>query len=178
MEHRMGSLQLTYLLIGAGLLLLLAELFIPSGICFVLAVAAIIAGVVVAFSYDTYWGWITLCIVFVAIPLLGSILVHYWPRMPVGRRFFLTGPEEDATLASMPVNVELEQLRGRFGRTLSSLRPAGVVDFEGRRVDSITEGMMVAADQWVRCIDVKAGKVIVRPVERPNLKDLEDADFT
>ena len=174
----MGSLQLAYILIGAGLLLLLAELFIPSGIFFVLAVVAIIAGVVMTFSNDTYLGWVTLCVVFVAIPVVGSILVHYWPRLPVGRRFFLTGPEEDATLASMPVNVELEQLRGRFGRTLSALRPAGLVDFEGRRVDCLTEGMMVEADQWVRCIDVKAGKVIVRQVDRPNLKTLEDADFS
>jgi membrane-bound serine protease (ClpP class) len=77
----------------------------------------------------------------------------------------------------MPVNLELEQLRGRFGRALSDLRPSGVVDFEGRRVDSITEGMMVNTGQWVRCIDVKAGKVMVRPVDKPNLTDLENADF-
>ena len=77
----------------------------------------------------------------------------------------------------MPVNMELEQLRGRLGRTLSSLRPAGVTDFDGRRIDTITEGMMVDAGQWVRCIDVKAGKVIVRPVQAPRLEDLESADF-
>jgi membrane-bound serine protease (ClpP class) len=116
---------------------------------------------------------------FVVVPVIAGILFHYWPRTPIGRRFFLsTSEEEDGTLASMPVNVELEQLRGRFGRTLSALRPAGVVDFDGRRVDSITEGMMVDADQWVRCIDVKAGKVIVRQVERPQLGDLENMDFS
>jgi hypothetical protein len=29
----------------------------------------------------------------------------------------------------------------------------------------------------VRCIDVRAGKVIVRPVDKPNLGDLETAVF-
>jgi membrane-bound serine protease (ClpP class) len=77
----------------------------------------------------------------------------------------------------MPVNLELENLRGRFGRAVSALRPAGVVDFDGRRVDTITEGLMVEPGQWVRCIDVRAGKVIVRPVERPDLGDLETAVF-
>jgi membrane-bound serine protease (ClpP class) len=159
---------------------LLAELFIPSGVCFVLAVAAIIGGVVMTFlaSSDPYVGWMTLIGVFIAIPSVLGILFHYWPRMPVGRRFFLTGQEEDETLASMPVNVELEQLRGRFGRTLSPLRPSGVVDFDGRRVDCLTEGMMLDAGETVRCIDVKAGKVIVRAVPRPRLPDLENADFT
>ena len=27
---------------------------------------------------------------------------------------------------------------------------------------------MVEAGQWVRCIDVRAGKVVVRPVEKPD----------
>jgi membrane-bound serine protease (ClpP class) len=176
----MELLYLAFILIAVGLLLLLAELLIPSGIFFVLAVVAIITGVVLTFtsSNNSYVGWITLVIVFIALPTIGSIVLHYWPRMPVGKKFFLTGPEDDATLASMPVNVELEQLRGRYGRALSALRPSGVVDFDGRRIDTITEGMMVEAGQLVRCIDVKAGKVIVRPVDKPNLGDLENAPFS
>ncbi len=73
----------------------------------------------------------------------------------------------------------MEKLRGRIGKTLAPLRPAGVADFDGRRVDVITEGMMVDGGQWVRCIDVRAGKVVVRPVEKPDdLGDLDEAIFT
>ena len=50
---------------------------------------------------------------------------------------------------------------------------AGVVDFEGRRIDTLTEGMMVDPGQWVRCVDVRAGKVIVRPAAKPSISDLE-----
>lgn len=176
----MEPLYLAFLLIAVGIILLLAELLIPSGIFFVLAMVAVIAGVVMTFTHsnDTYVGWITLLVVFVALPVLGSIILHYWPKTPMGRRFFLSKSEEDETLASMPVNLELEQLRGRFGRALSALRPAGVVDFDGRRIDTITEGMMVDPGQWVRCIDVRAGKVVVRPVDKPNLNDLENVDFS
>ncbi len=95
----------------------------------------------------------------------------------MGKRFILTAPPEDATVASMPVNQELEQLKGRIGRALSALRPAGVVDFDGRRIDTVTEGMMVDPGQWVRCIDVRAGRVVVRPVEKPDIGDLETAVF-
>jgi membrane-bound serine protease (ClpP class) len=169
---------LAFILIAIGLLLLVAELFIPSGIFIVLSGCAIVAGVVLAFVYsDPYTGWLTLVFVLVALPGITGLLLHYWPKTAMGKRFFLQGPDEDVTLATMPVNLELEQLRGRIGRTLSALRPAGTVDFEGRRVDSITEGMMVDAGQWVRCIDVKAGKVIVRPVDKPKLVDFENADF-
>ena len=177
----MDYLTLAYVLIAVGLLLLVLELFIPSGgILFVLAVSAIGGGVAMSFihSEDPYTGWLTLIFVFIAVPALAAFMFHYWPKTPIGKRFFLKGPDEDATVASMPVNVELEQLRGRFGRTLSALRPAGVTEFDGRRIDTITEGMMVEPGQWVRCIDVKAGKVIVRPVDRPILGDLENAEIS
>jgi membrane-bound serine protease (ClpP class) len=174
------SLTLAYLLIIAGFLLLVAELFIPSsGVLLVLSLVAIGFGVAMTFMYseDPTTGVITLICVFTAIPVLGGIMLHYWPKTRVGRRFFLKGPEEDATIASMPVNIELEQLRGRFGRAISALRPAGVAEFDGRRIDTLTEGMMVEPGQWVRCIDVRAGKVIVRAVEKPDLGDLETAFF-
>src|SRR5207302_1267609 len=85
-----------------------------------------------------YVGVITLVCVFIALPLLGGLVFHYWPKTRVGRQFFLNGPDEDATIASMPVNTELESLRGRFGRAISALRPAGVVEFDGKRIDTIT----------------------------------------
>jgi hypothetical protein len=30
----------------------------------------------------------------------------------------------------------------------------------------------------VRCVDVRAGKVVVRPVDKPNLGELENAIFS
>jgi membrane-bound serine protease (ClpP class) len=73
--------------------------------------------------------------------------------------------DENATVAALPVNQELEQLKGRIGRTLSALRPAGVVDFDGRRIDTITEGMMVDPGQWVRCVGT--ARRLGRPARTP-----------
>lgn len=174
-----NNLVLAYLLIAFGFLLLAAELFIPSGgVIFVLAVAAIAGGVGMTYYFgDATTGTFTLIAVFIALPVLGSILLHYWPKTRWGKRFFLSAPEADEALAPWPLDEEQGQLRGRIGRALSALRPSGVVEFDGRRVDVIAEGMMVEPGQWVRCIDVKGGTVIVRPVHKPNLGDLETAEF-
>jgi membrane-bound serine protease (ClpP class) len=172
------SLTLGLVLIAAGFLLLVAELFIPSGgILSALSIAGLAIGVALAFSYDTTVGLFTLLGVFVALPIVAGALLHYWPKTPIGKRMFLTGTAEEDTVASLSLNKELENLKGKIGRTLSALRPAGVVDFDGRRVDTLTEGMMVEPGQWVRCIDVRAGKVIVRPVEKPRLDTLENVKF-
>jgi len=167
-----------FLLIGAGFLLLTADLFLMSGVLAVLALGAIVVGVILAFvGGGLYIGSITALGVFVALPLTIRFLLYFWPRTAMGRDFFLAEQSEDATVAAMPVNQELEHLKGRIGRALSALRPAGMVDFDGRRVDTITEGMMVESGQLVRCIDVRAGKVVVRPIEKPDLGDLETAIF-
>jgi membrane-bound serine protease (ClpP class) len=173
------DLYLAYGLILIGLLLMAAELFVPSfGVLFVLSVTAMIAGIAMTFQGSPLRGLITLAAVFVLTPIAANILLQWLPRTPLGRKYFLTGTDEDATVASMPVNLELEQLRGRYGKTVSALRPAGITDFDGRRVDTMSEGTMIAAGQWVKCIDVKSGKVIVRQVDRPpDLASLETGEF-
>jgi len=171
-------LILGFLLIGAGFLLLAADLFLMSGILAVLSLGAIITGVILTFvGGGVSIGLVTALSVFIALPLTVRFLLFFWPRTPMGRDFFLTEQSEDATVAALPANQELEHLKGRIGRALSALRPAGMVDFDGRRVDTITEGMMVDAGQLVRCIDVRAGKVVVRPIDKPDLGDLETAIF-
>jgi membrane-bound serine protease (ClpP class) len=171
-------LVLGLILIGAGFLMGLVELIFPSGAFLVLSAAGLVIGVVLTFFYDTTAGVVTLASVFILVPIFTGVILHYWPRTPMGRKFLGDeGGAAEATLGTAGVYDELEKLRGRYGRTLSDLRPAGVVDFDGRRVDTVTEGMMVAAGVWVRCVDVRAGRVIVRPAEKPNVTDLETADF-
>jgi membrane-bound serine protease (ClpP class) len=175
-----SQLALTLVLIGVGIVLLIAELFLPTGgILFALAVAALVVGVAMPFYYgDMEKGLLILLGVFIIVPAVMGLMLHIWPKTPIGRRMIRPGPEEDATVAAMPVNLELEQLRGRLGRAVSSLRPSGMADFDGKRIDVMAEGMMVDPGTWVRCIDVKAGKVIVRPVDKPDLGELERADFS
>jgi membrane-bound serine protease (ClpP class) len=165
-------------LIGAGFLLMVAELFLPhGGVLAALSVGCIAVGVAFTFLFDSLAGLLSLLGVFVTIPIAVGFLSHYWPRTPYGRQLLLPGSAPEDTVAAATHLQDLEQLRGRFGKTLSALRPSGVVDFAGHRVDCITEGMMVEPAQWVRCVDVRAGRVLVRPSAPPNLEGLENAFF-
>ena len=172
----MAPPALAYFLIALGLIAMAAELLIPTGgVLFVVGVAGLITGVAMLFSYDATHGLVALIALFVGVAVGGPLLVRWWPRSALGRRLTLRGPDDDATVANMPVHLELEALRGRYGKTLSPLRPAGVTDFDGRRVDTLSEGPFVEAGRWVRCIDVRAGRVLVREVAGP--PDLEKIDF-
>lgn len=173
------ELTWAYLLIAFGFGLIGGELFFPTGgLWFLAAVVAIIAGIALTFVYgDTNTGILTMLLVSIAGPLAFALAINVWPRTPWGRAMISAGPTEDESLASMPANLELEQLRGRHGQALSDLRPAGTVSFDGKRIDVLSEGPMISAGAWVRCIDVKPGRVIVRQVNAPDLDNIELNDL-
>ncbi len=172
------DLTLCIILLVAGFVLLAVEPLLPTGgVLFVAGLLAIGGGIFVAFQLGAYVGGMVLLASFGGLVVACVVIGYVWPRTPLGRRFIVQAPQEDTTLSALPGNQDLERLKGRIGRTLSALRPAGVVDFDGRRVDTITEGMMVEPGQYVRCIDVRAGKVLVRPIDQPDLGDMEGVEF-
>jgi membrane-bound ClpP family serine protease len=175
----MDPLTIAYILLVVGLLLLIGEAFVPtSGALFLACSLCLLTGLALVFYYgDAYTGWLTLLGVFVAVPVVGVVALYVWPKTPVGKRLMRPPADADDTVAKMPVLVELEQLRGRFGRALSDLRPAGVAEIDGRRVDVMSEGMLIPGGASVRVIDVRAGRVVVRAAEPPSLENME-TDFS
>jgi membrane-bound ClpP family serine protease len=167
-------LTLGLFLIGIGFLLLLGDLFVASGVMLVLAVSSIAVGLVFLFKYDTMIGIYATAGVLVAIPLVGGLILRLLPHTPLGQLTRL--PPEEQAQANLRHH-ELQALKGRVGKTLTALRPAGMVEFDGRRIDSLTEGMMVEPGKWVRCVDVRGGTVVVRPVDSPETFDLDTAIF-
>jgi membrane-bound ClpP family serine protease len=174
-----GSMEnplFAFALILVGLLLMAAELVLYThGVLSMIGLAAIIVGAVMVFGRDPILGMATLLALVVAVPLLGRVLLSLWPNTPIGRLFVLNPPREQTTIADTPESRQLEQLRGRYGRTLSPLRPAGMVDFDGRRVDAIREGTLIDAGEWVRCVTVRVSTVVVRLADGPpKPADLEE----
>jgi membrane-bound ClpP family serine protease len=175
----MEILTLAYILIAVGLALVMAELLLPThGILMALGCGVVIAGTALTFRGSTSTGVTTLLVVVVLLPTVVAFAFFVLPRTPMGRRLILKAPDDDDTIANNPVTLELEQLRGQCGRAMSALRPCGVVDFGGKRVDTVTDGAMIEPNQWVRCVDVKAGRVIVRPIDQPpDFNDMDSALF-
>jgi membrane-bound serine protease (ClpP class) len=175
----MDPLILAYILIAVGIVLVLAELFVPSGFILVaIGICCCFVGVGLIFMYGSAeTGIMALLSLCVGGPLLGGLLFYLWPYSPMGRKL-IRASEENVTVASMAANVELEGLRGKIGRAVSPLRPSGVAEFDGRRIDVITEGLMVDVGQWVKCVEVRANKVVVRPADPPSLEEFENASFS
>jgi membrane-bound ClpP family serine protease len=166
-------LTIALILIAVGVVLLLAEILLPTGGFLVVGALLFFAlGVgTILYNGDTTEAVVALGGLAVGLPAAGFVAVHAWRRMAIGRALDAT----DGGVTSTEQLSELEGLRGRVGKTVSPLRPSGVVEFDGRRIDAMTEGMMIDAGVWVRCVDVRAGNVIVRQMDAPS--DVTDIDL-
>ena len=163
------------ILIALGVALLAVEFFLPTGgIAVVGGITCFAAAVGVLFVYGETWeAVVTLLAVCVGVPVAGGSLLSAWQRV-------MGVPAADGadTVAAQPAIADLDRLAGRYGRTVTPMRPSGAVEIDGRRVDALSEGMMLDADVWVRCVSARAGRVIVRRMDPPaDLADLRVEDF-
>ena len=142
----MSDVAILVLLYGLGVLILVAEVFIPShGILTVVGLGLLIAGVVQTFSYagrDAGIIAIFACLVFV--PAFAILAIKYWHRTPIGKLIAPPNPTLTAADTSVPIE-EINSLIGKTGRTVSPLRPVGICDFNGRRVSCVAQFGMVEA---------------------------------
>jgi membrane-bound ClpP family serine protease len=150
------------LFLAIGLLLLLLEVFIPSGgLIGLCSVACLILCLWYAFSHSLGLGVTFMLIDLVALPLTASLAFSLWSRTPLGRKFFLRPPAPEEIEVSH-ADHHLEMLVGRVGRTLTPLRPSGHVELDGRRVDALAEEGFLPADSQVLALRVRSGQIVVR----------------
>jgi membrane-bound serine protease (ClpP class) len=156
-------LTIALVLFAIGVVLLLAEILLPTGGILVVASLLFFAvGVGIILRYgDTVEAAVAIGGLAVGLPAAGFVAVHAWRRMSIGSSLYA------AATAGPPGIAELESLKGRIGRTATPMRPSGTVEFDGRRFDAMTEGMMLDAGVWVKCVGVRGTTVIVRKLEGP-----------
>ena len=156
------------LLLGGGVVLLVAEMFLPtSGILAIVAGVCMVAGVIVLFKHDTAWGITSLLLVLVLGPMAATFLIKVWPHTPIGRAVLGTPTEEEVQKQHLAVEREREEwlaLVGKEAIVLTDLRPVGIVEIEGKRYDALCETTLVRAGQKVRVTGTESRQVKVRPV--------------
>ena len=157
--------------LGIGLTLLLAEVFVPSGgLIGLLALGFLSVAIYLGFTTTTH-GLKFLVALAILMPLTLTAAVQLWPRSPMAKYIFLKPPTAEESAPEVRGHA-LEHLIGQFGRALTPLRPSGLVDFEGRRLDGMSEEGLIPAGALVRAIQVRSGQIIVRAASDQTLDEL------
>lgn len=147
-------------------LLLIAEVFVPSGgLLTVCSVACLIGGTYIFFKQSTIAGIAGIILAVITIPLLLRYVYKAFPQTRFGKSVTLAPPERPQGDA-VPDTPVLEKLLGAVGVVLTPLRPVGTCDFEGHRIECVAESGYIAKDAKVKVIKVESTQLTVREIER------------
>jgi membrane-bound serine protease (ClpP class) len=154
------------LLVSVGLILLVLELFfIPGfGVVGALGITALVVGLSTSLvgagaSFGALVGAASRVAISTAVALVaGLVLMRFLPGMPGGRKLVLgtalaAGGGSESSSA-LPI--------GTVGVTRTALRPAGIATLAGRRVDVVSEGQFIEADQPIEVVRDEGTRVVVR----------------
>ena len=62
---------------------------------------------------------------------------------------------------------DMSALLGTTGKTLTVLRPAGMAELGGRKVDVVTRGEFLDKDSLVEVVEAAGGRIVVRACQDP-----------
>jgi membrane-bound serine protease (ClpP class) len=157
------------LLVGTGFGLLILEVFITPGFGLLgaLGLIALIGGLGLSLiGVGATWEVIVMAAGRVVLSLLLAIaaavaMLRVLPRLPFGRRLVLeTEMAADAGYASAPERDR--RWLGQRGTAASPLRPAGLAELAGERVDVVSDGEFIEAGAPIEVIRVDGNRIVVR----------------
>jgi membrane-bound serine protease (ClpP class) len=149
----------------AGIVLLIIEMFVPSfGILGILGIAGLIYGIASS-AYDTGNALQSLGFASLVALALVVIFAYIFRKRGIWNRFILND-RLTAEQGYIP-NESRASLIGLEGVALSTLRPAGIADIDGRRLDVVTSGEFVEPGTPVRVTLVDGTRIVVKEI-RPS----------
>jgi len=159
----------TIILFIIGLLLLLAEIFfIPGfGLAGIGGIAAILTSIFLTFGnivQATYSILIALGVSIIGLLLL----IKYIPSTRTWRKFVLS-TEQKKELGYTVGTKDLKLLNGKEGIAITPLRPSGIVEVNGKKLNALTRGEYVDSNTKIKIISVEGNKIVVEAVDASKL---------
>lgn len=148
----------------AGIILLVIEMFVPSfGVLGILGIIGVVYGIAHA-AFDTGNALQSLGLAALVAVVIIAIVVYAFRKRGIWNRFILR--DQLSTDQGYVPNQSREHLVGQEGTALSLLRPAGVADIGGERVDVVSSGEYIEPGSKVRVVSVDGTRIVVKEIAK------------
>lgn len=148
--------------IAAGLALLVVEVFVPGfGIPGISGIVLLIISTVLLWVHAGPLAALGLLVVIVAlVAILLSITLKSAANGRLSKSPIILRDEERPE-AGYVANSDMSIFIGREGETRTVLRPSGIADFDGVRLNVVSDGMFIKQGVKVRIDRVEGSRIVV-----------------
>ncbi len=146
-----------------GIILIVAELFVPGGILGFLGIGAIVVSLFLS-GYDIGHMSMSIGIAFL-VTLIAAIILFRRIGLDKGIFRHIILKDRTTTEQGYVSSVNRLELLGLEGKTVTPLRPSGIGLFDSERIDVVSEGGFIEKSQLIKVVKVEGVRVIVREIQ-------------
>lgn len=152
--------QIVILLLG--LILLIIEMFTPGfGVSGGAGIVLLIVGIILTAS-TPFEALIMIVILLILLGAALKIILHSAKKGRLSKTLILNDTLNKS--AGYIGTDDLEYFVGKEGTTLTVLRPSGTAEFDGVRLDVVSEGEYIAKNTKVKIIEVTGRRIVVKSI--------------
>ena len=145
----------TLLILGAVLLFL--ETMLPGLVAGIIGFICLLVAVFLAYGENFSTGNMVLGVVVGGLAAGTWAWLKFFPESSMARKFI-------AHRAVGDLGVDRPELLHGSGMALTQLRPSGVAQINGQRVDVVTEGGLIERGTPVKVVAIEGSRIVVRAV--------------
>ena len=143
-----------------GFILIAVEMFSPGfGVGGIIGTILLIIGVVITANNFTQ-ALIMILIILVIIIILLVIIFKAATKGRLSKTLILKDAQKKET--GYIGTEELDYLLGKEGIAMTVLRPSGTADFDGVKIDVVTEGDFIEKGKKIKIIKVQGRRIVVK----------------
>ncbi|NMA85903.1 MAG: nodulation protein NfeD [Tissierellia bacterium] len=145
-----------------GLILLIIEAIIPGfGLPGISGIVLVLAGTILAMGTVTSALW-SLSIAIIITAIITILLVKFGHKSKKMEGVVLSTSQQDED-GYLSTTSQAEYLN-KTGVTVSELRPSGIIEIDGKRLDALSEGVFIPKEEEIKVVRVEGSKIIVRRI--------------
>lgn len=153
----------TILLLVVGIILIVLEFFLTSGLLGILGVISIVISLLLA-GYNVVQMAMSISIAAI-VSIVALLILFKWIGTERGILKKIILRDRTSAESGYSSYDEHPELIGKIGTTETQLRPAGIISVDDKRLDVVTEGSYIEKHKKVRIIKVEGMRIVVREIK-------------
>jgi membrane-bound ClpP family serine protease len=142
--------------------LLVAEVFVPSfGLITLCSLGCLAGGLTIFFKLNPAAGWVGVIAAIIMIPSVLVFAYKIFPKTSFGKAVSLDMPKRQKGEGIADID-EISKMLGSKGTTTTPLRPVGICDFNGKRLECVAESGYVERGKNVEVTKIEGTQLTVR----------------
>ncbi|MFC4558857.1 nodulation protein NfeD [Virgibacillus kekensis] len=148
------------ILLILGVVLIIAEFFVPGGIIGLLGIGAVVGSLIMS-GQDIGHMAMSVGIAFI-VAMIAAVILFRTIGMEKGFFRHIILKDRTTTELGYVSSINRLELIGLEGKTVTPLRPSGTAVFDNERIDVVSEGGFVESGKQVKVVKVEGVRVVVR----------------